>query len=209
MKPLLGLLIAIVAWCGVARAEKLTPRAFTQEIARALTAALPSTTVTIKDDLELELSDRSGLKRTLRLANAYQDYSLDPTRFGEVVQAIVAALSRSGSGQAKLDPSRIVPVIKDRQWLVDLHKTLKARGAEQEHLSDDVNNELVIVYAEDDPARMRYLTKVRISASVARSSGARDRKSHAHPAQDRDARHRRCHDHLGRRRLRAQPVAGG
>ena len=159
MKPLLGLLIAIVAWCGVARAEKLTPRAFTHEIARALTAALPSTTVTIKDDLELVLSDRSGLKRTLRLANAYQDYSLDPTRFGEVVQAIVAALSRSGSGQAKLDPSRIVPVIKDRQWLVDLHKTLKARGAEQEHLSDDVNNELVIVYAEDDPARMRYLTK--------------------------------------------------
>ena len=158
MKLLLGLLVAMVAWCGVARADKLTPRAFTDEIARALTAALPSTKVTIKDDLELELSDRSGLKRTLRLANGYQDYSLDPTRFGEVVQAIVAALSRSGSGQAKLDPSRIVPVIKDRQWLLGLQQTLKARGVEQEHLWERLNDELVIVYAEDDPTRMSYLT---------------------------------------------------
>jgi hypothetical protein len=111
VKLLLGLLVAMVAWCGVARADKLAPRAFTEEVARALTAALPSTTVTIKGELRLELSDPTGLKRTLNLANAYQDYSRDPARFDEVVRAIVAALSRSGSGQAKLDPDRIVPVI--------------------------------------------------------------------------------------------------
>jgi uncharacterized protein YtpQ (UPF0354 family) len=159
VKLLLGLLVAMVAWCGVARADKLAPRAFTEEVARALTAALPSTTVTIKGELRLELSDPTGLKRTLNLANAYQDYSRDPARFDEVVRTIVAALSRSGSGQARLDPDRIVPVIKDRPWLVDLHKTLRARGSAQEHLFDDLNEELVIVYAEDDPSRMRYLIK--------------------------------------------------
>jgi uncharacterized protein YtpQ (UPF0354 family) len=158
MKLLLGLFIAIVAWSGAAAAEKLTPSAFTQKVAEELRVALPSTTVTIKGDLELELSDPDGRKRSLRLFNTYQDYSRDPARLGEVVRDIVAVLSRPRSNQAKVDPSRIVPVIKDRPWLVDLHKTLKARGSQQEHLADDFNNELVIVYAEDDPDRMRYLT---------------------------------------------------
>jgi uncharacterized protein YtpQ (UPF0354 family) len=36
---------------------------------------------------------------------------------------------------------------------------LRARGSAQEHLFDDLNEELVIVYAEDDPSRMRYLIK--------------------------------------------------
>jgi uncharacterized protein YtpQ (UPF0354 family) len=158
MKLLLAVLIAVVAWCGVASADKLAPRAFTEELARALTAALPSTKVTIKGELRLELSDPDGRQRTILLSNTYQDYSRDPTQLGEVVQALLAALSRPPAGQAKLERSRIIPVIKDRPWLTGLHSGLKARGADQEHLAEDFNEQLVIVYAEDDPARMRYLT---------------------------------------------------
>ena len=49
-------------------------------------------------------------------------------------------------------------MIKDRQWLDELHNTLKARGTPQQRLAERYNNELVIVYAQDDPNRMRYLT---------------------------------------------------
>ena len=156
MRHVLGLFFCVVVFCGMVHAQTLNSQTFTEEFARALTAALPSATVTVKGDLALSVKEASGLDRTIFLANAYREYSLDPARFGEIVKGFVAAMSRSG--QAKLDRSRIVPVIKDRQWLVDLHKMHKAQGKDQEHLSESFNNELIVVYAEDDPTRMRYLT---------------------------------------------------
>lgn len=156
MKRLLILVCFLV--CGVSRAETLSPAVFTQEFARALTAAMPSTTVTVQGELQLSVKDAAGLDRTLFLSNAYQDYSRDPARFGELVKASIAAMQQPAKAGTKLDRSRIVPVIKDRKWLSDLQQTLKAQGKEQEHLSESLNDELIIVYAEDDPTRMRYLT---------------------------------------------------
>ena len=48
----------------------------------------------------------------------------------------------------------------ERQWLTDLHNTLKGDGVGKppEFLVDDFNDELIVVYAEDDPNRTRYLT---------------------------------------------------
>jgi uncharacterized protein YtpQ (UPF0354 family) len=158
MRHVLALLCCVMVFCGVGRAETLSSQAFTQEFAQALTGALPSASVTVKGDLALSVKETSGLDRTIFLTNAYREYSLDPKRFGDIVKGFVAAMSRSGPAPAKLDRARIVPVIKDRQWLVDLHKMHKAQGKEQEHLSENFNNELVIVYAEDDATRMRYLT---------------------------------------------------
>jgi len=158
MRALLALLISVVALCGMARADVLAPRPFAEEFARALKTALPSAVVTVTGDLQLKITDARGGDTTMFLTNPYRDYQLDPKRFGHLVQAFAAALSQSRSAPAQFDRSRIVPVIKDRQWLADLHKTLKARGADQEHLFESFNDELIIVYAQDDPSRMRYLT---------------------------------------------------
>jgi uncharacterized protein YtpQ (UPF0354 family) len=158
MRHVLGLFFCVMVFCGMVRAQTLNSQTFTEEFARALTAAQPTATVTVKGDLALSVKEASGLDRTIFLTNAYREYSLDPKRFGDIVKGFVAAMSRSGPTQAKLDRSRIVPVIKDRQWLVDLHKMHKAQGNDQEHLSESFNNELIVVYAEDDPTRMRYLT---------------------------------------------------
>lgn len=158
MKQLTGLLIWLAVMCGMSHAETLSPPDFTREFARAVTTAMPSSVVSVKGDLQLSIKDASGLERTVFLNNAYKDYSLDPNRFADIVRIFVASMRQSDTAQGKLDRSRIVPVIKDRQWLLDLHRTLKSQGKDQEHLSDTFNNELVIVYAEDDPTRVRYLT---------------------------------------------------
>jgi uncharacterized protein YtpQ (UPF0354 family) len=158
MRFLSALLVWLVVISVAAKAETSSPSAFTQDFARAVAAATPSSKVTVKGELELSVKDASGLERTIFLANSYKDYMRDPSRFGDIVKAFVAAMQQSGKSIAKLDPARIVPVIKDRQWLVDLHATLKSQGKNQEHLSEDFNKELVIVYAEDDPTRTRYLT---------------------------------------------------
>jgi uncharacterized protein YtpQ (UPF0354 family) len=151
------LLLCLVVLGPAAGADLLAPRAFTEEFARAVRAVKSSSTVTVKADLELEMTDPDGVQRTVILRNAYKDYSIDPQRFGEIVRTTVAAMSPPGGEPARFDRSRIVPVVKDWQWLQDQHTGFKARGIAQEHLAEPFNKELVIVYAVDDPTRMRYI----------------------------------------------------
>jgi len=158
MRPLLGVLFSVVAICVAICAEMLTPPAFTQEFARALARTRPSANVSVAGDLKLTIKETDGLVRNIQLNNAYNEYKLDPQRFDDLVATFSAIFSQSASKEAGLDRTRIVPVIKDRQWLDELHNTLKAGGVAQQHLADRFNDELVIVYAQDDPNRMRYLT---------------------------------------------------
>jgi uncharacterized protein YtpQ (UPF0354 family) len=158
MRPLLGVLFSVVAICVAICAEMLTPPAFTEEFARALARTRPSANVSGAGDLKLTIKETDGLVRNIQLNNAYNEYKLDPQRFGDLVATFSAIFSQSASKEAGLDRTRIIPVIKDRQWLDELHNTLKAKGFAQQHLADRFNDELVIVYAQDDPNRMRYLT---------------------------------------------------
>jgi uncharacterized protein YtpQ (UPF0354 family) len=158
MRLRLGVLFSVVAICGAICAEMLTPPAFTQEFARALARTRPSANVSVAGDLKLTIKETDGLVRNIQLNNAYNEYKLDPQRFDDLVATFSAIFSQSASKEAELDRTRIIPVIKDRQWLDELHNTLKAKGVAQQHLADRFNDELVIVYAQDDPNRMRYLT---------------------------------------------------
>ena len=157
MRPLLGVLFSVVAICVAICAEMLTPPAFTQEFARALARTRPSANVSVAGDLKLMIKETDGLVRNIHLNNAYNEYKLDPQRFDDLVATFSAIFSQP-SKEAGLDRTRIIPVIKDRQWLDELHNTLKAKGVAQQHLAERFNDELVIVYAQDDPNRMRYLT---------------------------------------------------
>jgi len=158
MRPLLGVLFSVVTICVAICAEILTPPAFTQEFARALARSRPSANVSVAGDFRLMIKETDGLVRNIQLNNAYNEYKLDPQRFDDLVATFSAIFSQSASKEAGLDRNRIIPVIKDRQWLDELHNTLKAKGVAQQHLADRFNDELVIVYAQDDPNRMRYLT---------------------------------------------------
>ena len=159
MRLWLGVLFSCVAICVAICAEMLTPKAFTEEFARALTRARPSANVSVVGDLRLTIKEPDGLVRSIQLGNAYSEYKLDPKRFDDLVEKLATIFWQpADKAAAGLDRTRIVPVIKDRQWLDELHNTLKARGTPQQHLAERYNNELVIVYAQDDPNRMRYLT---------------------------------------------------
>ena len=160
MRLWLGVLFSVVAICVAVCAEMLTPPAFTQEFARALARTRPSANVSVAGDLRLMIKEPDGLVRSIQLSNAYSEYKLDPQRFDDLVGNFAAIFWQpADQAAAGLDRTRIIPVIKDRQWLDELHNTLKAKGFAQQHLADRFNDELVIVYAQqDDPNRMRYLT---------------------------------------------------
>jgi len=162
MKYVLALIVALAAVCSTTcsslRAETLSPEAFTRELARALTTALPASMIAVKGHLQISVKDANGRERILALTRTYEDYVADPARFEEIVTVAVEKLSQPLQQALTVDPSRIVPVIAHRQGLVDLRNRIKAQAKDQEPLAEDYNDELVIVYAEDNPRLMRYLT---------------------------------------------------
>jgi uncharacterized protein YtpQ (UPF0354 family) len=154
----------ILALCvGAAQAKTLTPGEFTAAFTAVLRAELPTATIVAKGDLELVIKDADGKKTaTAFLHNAYQEYTSAPSNdVQNVIRKYVTALvEQQQSKPAKLDRARIVPVIKDRQWLADTQQTLKARGAGPlpAYIFEPLNDELLVFYAEDTPNNIRYLT---------------------------------------------------
>ncbi len=157
MKCLLIIFAALLSLSIPVAAETLTPRAFTDAFAAAATAALPSAKVTVTSELALETRGESGETATTDLHNAYAVYQRAPAQLDEVIHAYVALLAdtvRAGEAKHAIDRAHIVPVFKPQTWLDglrDAHVPLP--------LSERFNDELAVVYAEDMPSSMRFLTE--------------------------------------------------
>jgi uncharacterized protein YtpQ (UPF0354 family) len=141
---------------GAATAERLTPRAFTEVFAAAVTAALPTAKVTIAGDLHLETRSESGKTITTDLHNAYQVYLGDPEHPYELIKRYVAVVVDSLNTKSVVDRSRIVPVLKSVDWVEAVQQQRKGAPATQ-LLTEPFNNELTVVFAEDQPSSVRYL----------------------------------------------------
>lgn len=160
---LISLAVVVLCVFGVIRLRTprpLSPADFTREFAKRLRSTLPGITVDIKADQELSVTNPKGKKSTMFLDNAYAEYRRDPKALSAVIQKFSAGLAEFPGEEASLDRSRIVPIVKDRKWLVEIRRSLQARSAEPppENVFDDLNEELVVVYAEDNPKSIRYLT---------------------------------------------------
>jgi uncharacterized protein YtpQ (UPF0354 family) len=158
MKRILTLLSFLFSFaCGT---KTLTPAQFTSELVDAITLTSPSTKVIVKSDLELELTASGGTSFTAFLDNAYNEYLQDPKEVKDVIQRYTHSFLEPRDEAAKVDRARIVPIIKSRQWLIEIAQSMKDRGASEpvENVSESFNDELIVVYAEDSPKNIRYLT---------------------------------------------------
>lgn len=159
MKKLLMSLFCLLGITGRSSDVLLSANAYTQEYASQLRKALPGSKVTVTKDLELKVSDSKGHEFTAFLNNSYTAYRNSPEDKESIIAKYVRA-SAEPLHSSKIDSSRITPVIKDRTWLTEIQQEMKARGAKEipENVYDSLNDELVIVYAEDSPKNLRYLT---------------------------------------------------
>jgi uncharacterized protein YtpQ (UPF0354 family) len=135
--------------------------AFTERVARAVLQAMPSANVAVNGDLQFVVRFPNGTSATSDLAKAYVSYKREPQHLDDIVQAQVSALMEAGgdaNGLPKLDRTRIVPVIKDRQWF----DVMQRRGREQtpplDLVAEPLNGELVVVYAENRLGALRILS---------------------------------------------------
>jgi uncharacterized protein YtpQ (UPF0354 family) len=153
----LAIFTALMLVIGAARADLLTPSAFTEAAAAAARAAMPSATVSVAGDLHLETRSAGGEEVTTDLRNAYDVYRSAPAHLDQIIHDYVGVLVESVHfGENKLDRSHIVPVFKPQQWLAGVRRGVSPQAPQI--LSDPYNDELAIVYAEDLPTSIRFLT---------------------------------------------------
>ncbi len=142
-------------------AGMLSRHQFLDRIAEAFRAAVPEATVIVANENQIEVRGRDGISRVLSVANFYDDYRRDPARLNDVVRKFVepvaARVKAQLAGAGQLDKSRIVPVVRDRRWLEDLSRDFRARGVAADFVVEDLNKDLIILYAEDLPERTRFL----------------------------------------------------
>jgi uncharacterized protein YtpQ (UPF0354 family) len=157
-RVLLLLLLLLSAAC---TAQELTPSQFTARFVEAMATASPTTKVTVKAALELQVEPRGATSRSVFLDNAYRVYSQEPKALDEVLKRYVASTLESLPDAGQIDRSRVIPIVKDRAWLTEIAQSLQQRGMKQapDNVFEEFADELVIVYAEDTPTSIRYLTK--------------------------------------------------
>jgi hypothetical protein len=157
-------------------------RAFTEAVAHAVQAAMPTTTVTVTGELQFSIRLAEGGSLASDLTNDYRLYVDTPDSLKKIIAADVAVLTQLAAGPDNVrnltrsdsaplvqlppsprvlpvDRSRIVPLIKPRQWLASVANVTQAAGQKPRFLIEPYNSELVVAYVEDEPAAVRYLTE--------------------------------------------------
>ena len=162
MKRVIQAVLAALGLCsGCSKSDVLTPTQFTIEFADELRKTAPGVEVEVVRDMELEVRTADGRESTSFLDNAYDTYKQDPKSKQGIIKRFVAAGVETIASMGKseeLDRKLIVPVIKDRPWLEETRKAMINRGAKEmfENVCEELNSDLIILYAEDSPKNIRY-----------------------------------------------------
>ena len=145
----------------------LTSAQFAAEFCDALLLAVPDHRVQFVKDLEIKVVDPTGRESGGFLDNSYDHYKSAPERKADIIQKYVAGLLETRTiVDCQIDTSRIIPVMKDRAWIAGISAGMEARRKEKtlENVHDIYNSELIVVYAEDSPRNIRYLTRSDLGA---------------------------------------------
>ena len=155
---LIALFFAVA--CSVSAADApLSPTEFTRNFVQTLRASAPTSTVSSGRDLQVLLQEPQGRQTTIFLYDAYDEYRLSPKDEDRIIRKYFAGFVTPKDEIRKVDRARVVPIVKTRAWLADVRTAAQAKGAVgvPEIVSDDLNEQLMIVYAEDNPSTLRYL----------------------------------------------------
>lgn len=155
-----GFFAAVRSLFGGRAAEPvMDPAAFTEDVARRVRASAPQLDVKVVGELELAINMTEEGGNRAFLNNAYQMYQGESARNrSDLVDRFVRSFVEAAAG---LERSRdaIIPIVKDRGWLEEIRQSMRQmHGTEgQDKVYEDLNDDLVVVYAIDTPSNIAYL----------------------------------------------------
>jgi len=133
--------------------EILSPEAFTAHFVDKARAAVPRAVFEVDKPLYVTMTQFETGKSSILLADAYEAYKQSPEKLEEIAGVFVAGIGESASAAEKLDASLIVPVVRDRAWLMEV---VESDGSPVVY--DELNEELIVVYAEDAPKSLSFFS---------------------------------------------------
>ena len=153
----------------------LSPEAFTREFMTQMRAAIPGGKVELVGPMQVHIEDGKGHEQTVYLDNAYGIVQSDPDSRQAIIERFVASTVQTLADVQPADPKNIVAVVKDRGWIRDAAASLAARGAKAppEQWSEPLNDELIVLYAEDTPNNIRYLSRADLEKAGVKVGEAR------------------------------------
>ena len=143
-----------------------SPADFTGDFVQALRERAPTYTVTATRELQVAMVNPKGREDTIFLYRAYDEYRLAPNDEARIIRKYSAGLISARDEVRKLNRARIIPVLKNRMWLEEVRAVAKAKGTPEAPglVYDPFGEELIMVYAEDNPNSLRYVTPEQMSA---------------------------------------------
>lgn len=143
--------------------ELLSEDAFTEKAMNEFRSKAPDYKIRKAGYLHLHVEVPSGEEMNVYLDNAYKSYRAYPNTEDDILATYIAGwMDRANSSEHVLDPSRIVPVIKDKNYIPEIRQSILNQGASLDDWDDPahepLNSELMIVYAEDSETRMRFVS---------------------------------------------------
>jgi uncharacterized protein YtpQ (UPF0354 family) len=167
--------LVLVGGCvlGWSQPSNLSPAAFTELYVEELRKAQPEFEADIEREMQVKITSPDGQAWTSFLNNAYESYEQAPETLDEVMDMYVSASVDTWSDAfSDLDRATIVPIIKDRPWLAESRHAMALGGLSlAEQVYEDLNSELVILYARDSPKNITYLSVEQLdSAGIDRST---------------------------------------
>ena len=161
--------LTLVAVLATACNEKgLAPDVFTDRFLSELHEAAPDSEFQKTGELTLEGKGSDGKELKIYLDNAYLKYQQEPQSLDQIMSDHISSLLESWSADfSKVDPTRIVPVIKDKNYIADVQQSMAEKGGSADDwdvpANEDYNGELVILYAEDSERNIRYLSDEKLA----------------------------------------------
>lgn len=144
---------------GRASEPTMKPAEFTEEVARRVRAASPQLDVQVLGELDLGINmiDDGGNRAFLN--NAYQMYQGESARNrSDLIDRFVRSFAEAAAGLER-NRDAIIPIVKDRGWLEEIRQSMRQMGSEkvQDNVYEEINDDLVVVYAIDTPSNIAYL----------------------------------------------------
>lgn len=156
-----SLLIALALSTACAKTPMESAGEFTTDFATALRKVKPDFKVEIEENLKLQVQ-AGGQTNTAFLNNAFTEYQNNPANKDAIIQRYISTVIETADRSARpkaLERETIVPIIKDRAWLEDVTKSLPKKGSQKplDLVTEDLNADLMILYASDAANSIRYL----------------------------------------------------
>jgi uncharacterized protein YtpQ (UPF0354 family) len=167
MKRLLALFLCTAVLTSFGQNPALGEREFAGAFAAGLQKAQPAAKISIVGPLELAVTDAQGKTHSAFLSNFFALYVAAPGRLDELIATFVGGYVDARAETDALEPSSIMPVIKDNAWISGAMDLMRARVGKdfREPVHDKLNDRLVVFYVEDRPRTVQFLTEQRLTAS--------------------------------------------